>query len=321
MFAGRHRVSNDRGTQQQGIDTLGGMGDAVFTMPGDEVNLQDPAVVCDLFMQAAELNMNSPLRKGSTVHLPEQGTLWMPGDLHDHTLNFQRLLKLAQLHRKPDAHLVLHELVHGPRLVNGCDLSIRLAARIAALKLKYPNQVHLMLANHDLAQVLGNEILKEGHGVVAAFNDGLDYLFGDEAKKVAQAFRAFVFSFNLAVRCPNGIMCSHSLPSPSQRAKFDPTVLDRVLTEADLLPGGSAYLMVWGRNHQFDLEEDLAEAWNVEAFVMGHQPAEMGYEIEGNTMLILASDHEHGMVLPIELNKKYDRDQLVGELLPLAGVI
>ena len=303
------------------IDTLGGMAPEEFTLPAGDLNLRDPAVVVDLFQNASQLNRSSPLRRGATVHLPDKGRLWMPGDLHDHTLNFQRLLKFAQLHRQPDQHLVLHELVHGPRLVNGCDLSIRLAARIAALKVQYPAQVHLMLANHDLAQVLGNEILKDGHGVVAAFNNGLEFLFGEAASEVAQAFREFVFSFNLAVRCANGVFCSHSLPSPSQRSKFDPTVIDRELTEADLLPGGSAYMMVWGRHHQFDLEEDLADRWNVEAFVMGHQPADMGYEIEGNLILILASDHEHGMVLPIDLSKKYDRDQLVGELLPLAGVL
>lgn len=298
------------------------MSTSEFILPGADLDLRDPAVIVDLFQKAAQLNLESPLRRGSTVYLPDQGTLWMPGDLHDNSLNFSRILKLAQLHRKPDTHLILHELVHGPRLVNGCDLSIRLAARIAALKVQYPGQVHLMLANHDLAQVLGNEILKDGHGVVAAFNNGLDFLYGEQAPQVASAFRDFVFSYNLAVRGSNGLFCSHSLPSPSQRARFDPTVLDRVPTvEEDLAPGGSAYMMVWGRNHSFDLEEDLASLWNVEAFVMGHQPADMGYEIEGNLILILASDHEHGMVLPVDLAKRYDRDQLVGELLPLAGVM
>ncbi|NJL31137.1 MAG: hypothetical protein HC898_05635 [Phycisphaerales bacterium] len=104
------------------------MSTSEFILPGADLDLRDPAVVVDLFQKAAQLNLECPLRRGSTVYLPDQGTLWMPGDLHDNSLNFSRILKLARLHRKPDTHLILHELVHGPRLVNGCDLSIRLAA-------------------------------------------------------------------------------------------------------------------------------------------------------------------------------------------------
>jgi hypothetical protein len=47
----------------------------------------------------------------------------------------------------------------------------------------------------------------------------------------------------------------------------------------------------------------------------------MGYDIQGTSMLILASDHDHGMALPIDLAKKYDMDGLVGEMVPLAAVV
>jgi hypothetical protein len=48
----------------------------------------------------------------------------------------------------------------------------------------------------------------------------------------------------------------------------------------------------------------------------------MGYEVEGDSMLILASDHSHGVALPIDLGKHYASiDDLIGEIVPLASIM
>src|SRR5690606_23630354 len=100
------------------------------------------------------------------------------------------------------------------------------------------------------------------------------------------------------------------------------SVLTRISTEADLESHGSAYLMVWGRHHTQKVAEELGAAWGVRLFVMGHQPAEMGYETQGESMLILASDHEHGVALPIDLTRQDDTiDTLIERLTPLAAVV
>ncbi|NJL31138.1 MAG: hypothetical protein HC898_05640, partial [Phycisphaerales bacterium] len=110
------------------------------------------------------------------------------------------------------------------------------------MKVQYPGQVHLMLANHDLAQVLGNEILKDGHGVVAAFNDGLDFLYGEQAPQVP---RPSVNLYSVTTwRCVAATGCSARTVCLLLRSVHDliPTVLDRVPTvDVDLAPGGSAY--------------------------------------------------------------------------------
>ena len=112
--------------------------------PGADPNLQDPEVVISLFKRATRANLVSRLRRGATVRLPPEGTLIMTGDLHDHGLNLQRLLKLASLSSGPDRHLILHEIIHGPYQVNRRDMSVRTLARVAALKIHYPEQVHLL---------------------------------------------------------------------------------------------------------------------------------------------------------------------------------
>lgn len=287
-----------------------------------DVDTQDPAVVIDTFHRAAEANLSYKTRSGNVIDLPAAGHLLMTGDLHDHGLNFHRILKLARLDAGEDRHLILHEIIHGPGRINGRDLSVRMLVRVAALKLAYPQQVHLLQANHDLAQMLGEGILKDGLSVVECYDEGLDYLYDELADEVRAAMNRFIRSFVLAVRCGNRIMCCHSLPSPRNLDQFDPTVLDRISTEDDLEEHGSAYMMVWGRHHTQKLADELGEAWGVRLFVMGHQPADMGYEVQGKTMLILASDHDHGVVLPIDLSRDdYDQETLIEQLVPLASVV
>ncbi|MFA9476751.1 metallophosphoesterase [Phycisphaerales bacterium AB-hyl4] len=289
--------------------------------PGSDLNLQDADVIIDLFQRAAKANLEHPDRKGAVVHLPRRGRLLMTGDLHDHGLNFQRLWKLARLHRGSDRYLVLHEVIHGPGRINGRDLSIRTLARAVALQLEYPKQVIPLMANHDLAQLGGEGISKHGVSVVDAFDQGVDFLYGDQADAVRDAMNEYIRSLPLAVRCANGVFCSHSLPSPRKIETFDKTVLDRVPTAEDVAIDGPAYHMVWGRHHNQKIADELAQAWDATVFVMGHQPADMGYDEEGETMLVLASDHEHGMALPIDLSKSYTRDELVMQLIPLASVV
>jgi hypothetical protein len=291
-------------------------------------NLQDAAAVADLFHQAAEASRDCPLRRGSSIHLGDEGQLLATGDLHDHGLNFQRILKLADLDgpTEPDPkvpgprHLVLHEVIHGPDRINDADLSVRLLARCADLKTRYPDRVFVLQSNHELAQMRGEGITKEGVSVVDAFDAGIDYLYGDAADDVREAMNDYIRSLPLAVRCANGVMVSHSLPAPRRIEAFDKTILDRELTDEDFESKGSAYDMVWGRYQNQTILTELAEAWGVDVFVVGHQPAEMGYESVAHNALILASDHNHGVALAIDLSESYNRAQILHRLRPLAGV-
>jgi hypothetical protein len=287
----------------------------------DGVNLQAPAVVIDLFQKAAHANLECPHRHGAADRMPKRGRLLMTGDLHDNGLNLMRILKLARLEDSPDNHVIIHEVIHGGHFVNGRDFSVRMLAKVAALKLAFPNQVHLMQANHELAQLAGDGILKDGISVCEAFDAGIEFIYGERSEAVREAMRRFIRSLLLAVRCENGVFCSHSLPAVRKLDTFDTTLLDRVPTEDDLKHGGAAYDMVWGRRHTQELADKLGEKWNARLFVMGHQPVEMGYDIQGTSMLVLASDHDHGMALPIDLSKKYDMDGLIGEMVPLASVV
>ncbi|HAI13116.1 MAG TPA: hypothetical protein DCM28_15520 [Phycisphaerales bacterium] len=287
----------------------------------ESMNLQNPDVALETLQRATEANWNNAYRKGSTAHLPATGNLLITGDLHDHSYFFAMICKMAKLHKHPDQHLILHELIHGEHLVNNMDFSVRLLIKAAAFKAAYPDQVHIMLGNHELAQLIGTGTFKAGTSNVDAFNDGVDYIFGDRSDEIHVAINDFITSMLLAVKCPNGIMCSHSLPSPARMLGFDPKVLNRKLKPGDLTENSDAYALVWGRNQTPEVTARLAMAWDTKVFVCGHQKADMGYETKADNMLIIASNHGHGMVLPIRLDEKYELSDLMVRCVPLAGVM
>ena len=48
--------------------------------------------------------------------------------------------------------------------------------------------------------------------------------------------------------------------------------------------------------------------------ITGHQPQESGFAINGDHHLIIASDHNQGVFLPMDLSETYDIETLVGRL-------
>lgn len=316
------------------------MPDAAPSTP-TPVNLRDAAAVIDLFDRAAATLRACPLRKGCCIILPARGRLIATGDLHDNPIHMQKIMTLARLHESPDHHVILHEMIHGERLVNGMDFSYRVLARAGELVIRHAGQVHPLLANHELAQMSGRRISKGGGDSVRMFADALDYVFGDEAISVGEAIGRFIAAFPLALRSESadaagdngdldegngqvgggGIFCSHSLPAPAMMDKFDFSILDRELTEDDYEPRtGLAHMMVWGRGHTPEQVEILAANWNVKLFVIGHERADTGVEIRGPKLVVLNTDHERASVLPIELDRVPGAYVAALTVMPLAGV-
>jgi hypothetical protein len=123
------------------------------------------------------------------------------------------------------------------------------------------------------------------------------------------AVHAYIRSLPLAARLANGIFLAHSLPDGFYVEHFDLTVFEREPTAVDLAPGGPAYALVWGRFQSPEAIEVFARRLGAAAFIVGHTPQDMGYARIGR-MLILASDHAHGVFLPIDLSRRYTPEEL-----------
>ena len=300
-------------------------------MPG--VNVQDTDEVIELFHEAARASREAACREGSVEVIRGPGTLIATGDLHDNPFHLRRLLELGRLEGDASdppedggpVHITFHEVIHSDKLLNGLDLSYRALARIAEAKVFAPERVHALLANHELAQIVGAGIVKDGVRCVEAFNDGLGYVFGDDWERVAEALGEFIRAMPLALRCvtPRGdILCAHSLPAPGQMGRFDTRILSRELTVDDYAPRvGSAHLMVWGRGYDAEQLEDLVERWGVNMFILGHEHVTGGVQLVEPNAIILNSDHNEGVYLPIDLENPPRPETVAGLVHRLTQVM
>ena len=278
--------------------------------------------VIETFQTATEENQLSSLREAQMVNLPAEGELFMTGDIHDHRRNFQKVIRKADLGKNPQRHLVLHELIHGDYYdENGAEESWRMLFLAADLKCDYPEQVHFLLANHDLAQIHGEGIMKAGLSVCEAFTAGVKKNFPKDVDKVEFAIKEFLLSLPLAVRAPNGIFCCHSLPTDQQIETFDFTIFERPLSGRDYARRtGPVYQLIWGRHMKPATATLFAEEVKADIIITGHQPQEMGYLVNGPQHLIIASDHNQGVFLPINLARKYTIEDLEQRLVKFAAI-
>lgn len=288
-----------------------------FPLQRPPLVLNDADSVIDALTAGTHANLHANCRRGSVDSIDAPGKLIATGDLHDNPVAFSKLTRLANMtlnepymEQAPPAgepcHLTLHEIIHSDRLVNGMDMSYRALVRVADLKARYPEHVHALLGNHELAQYTNAGVLKDGVRCVDVFNDAVAFTFGDDAERVDEACKAFIRSLPIAleVHTPRGtILCAHSVPAAAGMARFDAEIIRRDLHDDDYIPRtGSAYLMTWGRGYDEQSLEDLVERWGVYMFILGHEKAEDGVKFVQPNAIILASDHDKGTYLPIDLD-------------------
>lgn len=300
------------------------------------LNLHDADAVIDALRSGARANAQASCRRGSMDLIQGPGRLVATGDLHDNPLHLARLVEAAGLGDgvltagvhgapAPRSHLILHEIIHSDRLMNGMDFSYRALTRVAALKALHPELVHTLLANHELAQLTRADVMKNGVRCVQAFDAAVDHAFADRAPDVRGAIEEFIRSMPLAMQATCSgpaagkvLMCAHSLPAPEMMSRFDPGVIFRDLTEEDYRPRtGSAYMMVWGRGYDAEQLEDLVERWGVNLFLLGHDYSEAGVHAVPPNAVVLNSDHARGVYLPVDLSDPPGVEEAVRSAVPL----
>jgi len=283
--------------------------------------MMDASRAAETFLEAARLNLEDPLLTGSLLTFPDYGQLVMTGDLHGHRRNFDKLQRFCDLPFASARHVILHEIIHEEvTSLDGIDNSHEVLLDAAKWKCEFPEQVHFLLGNHELAQINQNEITKNGRIVTVDFEESVHLAYGAGGDAVVSAILTFIGSWPLAGRTGNRVMLAHSLPAPRQIPAFDPTLFDRRPTALDLSERGSAHSLVWGRYHTQAALETMRGMFHVDFFLCGHQPQESGYDVLHDCMIILASDHNHGVFLTLDLKKPVTLESLTQNIRPFAAV-
>ncbi|MHC4622705.1 MAG: metallophosphoesterase [Planctomycetota bacterium] len=280
-----------------------------------------PQTIIDLLNRGTEANHADRFRRGNLVHLPGEGSLIATGDIHGHRRNFERIVTFADLANNSDRHVVLQEIIHGgPEDAEGGCLSYKLLFDVVHYKLSFPDRVHLVMGNHDVAFISDSEVIKNGKEMNRSIRAALEGEFQQDSTEIRLAINQFLFSQPLAVRCENRIWLSHSLPGNRLADEFDREVLEKPLKDSDMVKSGPAYALIWGRKHSQAVLDKMAELLDADIFVLGHQPQEQGWCRAGENLIIIASDHNHGCLLPIDLAKTYTLDQLTDAIIPLTSI-
>lgn len=281
-----------------------------------------PQTIIELLNKAAEANRADSFRRGNVIYLPGEGSLIVTGDIHGHRRNFERAVAFADLERNPDRHLILQEIIHGgPEDAQGGCLSYKLLFDVARYKLDFPHRVHTIMGNHDTAFISESEVMKDGKEMNRPMYRAMEREFRQAGGDMVQAIKQYLFSQPLAVRCDNRIWVSHSLPGDRFVNKFDPQVLDKHLETVDIARHGSAYLLTWGRRHSQELLDGLAKLFDIDIFILGHQPQQEGWSRAGRNLVIIASDHNHGRLVSLDLAKSYTVEQLIDSIVPLTSIL
>jgi len=280
-----------------------------------------PQAIIDLLKQGAQANNADQFRKGNLLSLPAEGTLVATGDIHGHRRNFERIVAFADLPANPDRHIILQEIIHGgTEDSDGGCLSYKLLFDAVRYKLKFPDRVHFIMGNHDTAFINDSEIMKNGREMNRAMRLALEREFSEAADDIRLAMKQFLLSQPLAVRTENRIWLSHSLPADRYLEKFDPQVLHKNLEVNDCVKPGSAYILTWGRKQGRLVLDKMAEIFDVDIFILGHQAQPQGWSKAGENLIIIASDHNHGCLLPIDLAKPCNIENLIESIVPLASI-
>ncbi|WP_165220805.1 metallophosphoesterase [Aquisphaera insulae] len=252
--------------------------------------MPDPQKILTTVNRAAELMRATPGRTGSIIHLADADEVMVVGDLHGNLGAFKSTLQVAALDRHPRRHLVLQELVHEINKYDEDrpDRSHRLVDLVAALKCQHPERVHLILGNHELSELTGRVIGKDGQTLNLRFRLGIEQAYGPRTNDVYQAYLALFASLPVGVKTSNRVLVVHSLPDARYLDSLDLEVLsaDR-WPEESMKRGGTIYAVTWGRDTTPETADRFAEMIDADLFITGHQPCDEGFRRASHRQIIV----------------------------------
>lgn len=282
--------------------------------------MPDPAKLITTIKQAARIQRHQPGRVGKFVELIDCDEVLVVGDLHGHLANFKQVLQLAKLGEHPRRHVVLQELVHGPFRYpgDGGELSHRLVDVVSAYICQYPGRVHYLLGNHELAQWTRREIAKNNESLNNLFVLGVFSAYPEHTEEMVQAYEELFSSLPVAIRLPNRIFLSHSLPDAGRLESWTLEQLQQAeFHSEDYKSGGCVHAVVWGRDTSESTVKRYLELVNADLLISGHVPAEQGYETPNTLQVILDGKDEKARVLLFPTSELMSQESLLKHLIKL----
>lgn len=269
------------------------------------------------FAAAAKANGEMPARQGHVIELTEDAAddVMITADLHGHRANFNAIRRIADLSNHPRRHLILQEVCHGgPTHPHGGCMSHTLLEDVAKLVAEFPDRVHFLLSNHELAELTDFPILKSKKMLNLSFRMGMQEAYGQAVDKVRDAAMRFIESCPLAARVAKGVFICHSLPERVDSQSFDLDVFDRPWERSDLLEDGDVFRVVWGRDFRPENARAFARLLGAQVLIHGHEPCPQGFDTPNEYQIILDCCADNGCYLLIPVGREWTQQELVAKI-------
>jgi hypothetical protein len=252
--------------------------------------MPDPRKLLNTIERATERMRTTPGRSGGIVALDSADDVMVVGDLHGNITGFKKALTLAALDRHPRRHLILQELIHGPVMYpdDMGDRSHQLLDVVAALKCQYPDRVHVILGNHELSELTGRVIGKEGETLNQKFRLGIETAYGASSQEIYDAYKRLFAAMPLAIRTKNRVYVCHTIPDAIDLESLDLSLLAaNHWPEESTRRRGTIYALTWGRDTSPETADRFAALVDADFFITGHQPCELGFLQANHRQIII----------------------------------
>ena len=244
----------------------------------------------------------------------------LTGDLHGHRRNLNLIRRIAELESLPRRHLVLQEVCHGGPTYpqNGGCMSHATVEDIARLKVRFPDRVHLLLGNHELAELTDYPIQKNRQMLNVLFRIGLEQMYGAESGRVRDALAEFLVTSPLAVRIAGGVFVCHSIPEGIDSRPFDQTIFDRPLDPLEFYERGDIFQLVWGRDYRPANARAFAEMMDAGVLINGHEPCAEGFSVPNMHQVILDCCGDIACYVVLPTGRQWTQAEVVQRIKRLA---
>ena len=179
----------------------------------------------------------------------------------------------------PPAPDAARSLPRGPTYPrNGGCMSHAMLEDIARLKSQYPDRVHFLLGNHELAELTDYPIQKNRQMLNLLFRLGLQQMYGPAADRVREAMLAFLRTCPLAVWMPGRRAClSTASPKVDSRPSTGRSSTGR--WTAGVLRAGRRLRLALGPRLPPGERPGLRPAHGGAVLINGHEPCPEGFAV------------------------------------------
>ena len=217
------------------------------------------------------------------IELPQKGKALIITDLHGNLEDYERYMDIWKKFKNKNNHLILTgDFIHSC-YVNDGSLEI-----IDSVKTLYENEenFHVLLGNHEWAQILDESIYKGGLNQTQDFKGLVYKKYGEKTEEKLEFYKKFFKTLAIAVRTENKVLISHAGPSPHLKSEED----IKNISNNDYSNNLVLYEMVWNRNMECSRNylDPFLKHLNCNASIVGHTPVD-GVELVGNQLIVSSS--------------------------------